>query len=58
MKKPYNLNDVKKDLEKIQASVTHIESEFYSQIYTVRTQGEARQLFGRLTKQITKKQGI
>ena len=58
MKKPYTLNDVKKDLEKIQVTVTHIDNEFYSEIYTLRTHGEAKRLFGRLAKEITKKQGV
>jgi hypothetical protein len=58
MKESYTLENIRKHLAKIQKDITHIESEFYSQIYTVRTQGEARQLFGRLVKQITKKQGI
>jgi hypothetical protein len=58
MKKPYTLNDVKNDLEKIQAGVSRIENEFCAELYTVRTQGEVKRLFGRLAKQITKKQGV
>jgi hypothetical protein len=58
VKQPYTLNDVKKDLEKIQTTITHIDNEFYSEIYTIRTQGEAKLLSERLAKQITKRQGI
>jgi hypothetical protein len=58
MKKSYTLENIRKDLAKIQKGSNHIESEFCSQIYTVRTQGEAKRLFGRFAKQITKKQGI
>jgi hypothetical protein len=58
MKKQYTLNDVKKDLEKIQATVTHIDNSFYSELYTVRTPTEAKQVFSRLTKKVKQGQDI
>jgi hypothetical protein len=58
MNKPYTLDNVRKDLEKIQAGVARIENEFCAELYTIRTQGEAKRLSERLAKQITKRQGI
>ena len=53
MNKPYTLNDVKKDLEKIQAGVSRIENEFCSELQTVRDTNDARKVFTRLTQTVT-----
>jgi hypothetical protein len=58
VKKLYTLNDVEKDLEKIQATVTHIDNEFYSELYTVRKPQVAKDVFSRLTKKVKQGQSI
>jgi hypothetical protein len=53
VKQPYTLNDVKKDLEKIQAGVARIENEFYSKLQTLRDSSDAKKVFTRLTRTVT-----
>jgi hypothetical protein len=50
--KPYTLNDVKKDLEKIQTGVSRIENEFCSELQTIRDSSDARKVFTRLTRTV------
>ena len=58
MNKPYTLNDVKKDLEKIQATVTHTDNEFFSEFFTLLTPGDAKRVFKRLSKMVKPGQGV
>ena len=54
----YTLANVQKDLERIQASISHIEKMFCSELHTVTKLEEANELFGRLTDMVKSGQGV
>jgi len=54
----YTLDNVQKDLEKIQASIAHIEKMFCFELHTVTKVEDAKELFGRLADMVKLGQGV
>ena len=48
----YTLDSVRQDLADIKNRIGEIEKQLHSEIYTVRSQHEAEELFSRLTKTV------
>jgi hypothetical protein len=58
MNTKYDLSSVQADLEKIQASLAHMEKSMSPELYTVKTKGEADQLFAHLFELLAQGHGL